>query len=333
MVMLLRNADVRACVDMADAIDVLQAAFLEQSKGGLHQPQRLNMPAGEPGKTFLRIGPCVMQHSGWMGFKAMNLAQNVGVRYQVHLYSLADGELRAIMDGQFLTTLRTGATSGVATRRLARQTPGVVGVLGAGEEALMQLEAVRTLGLVAEAKVYSPTAAKREALAGYFRERFQMKITAVASEQEAVVGCDMVVAAVNSPRPVILGEWLSPGMHVNSVGTARPTQREVDNEVFRRSAIVVVDTREGVFSEAGDGVAAKDVMKPESAYELAQLVDGTAPTRSDDRQITLFKSVGTAVQDIAVAVCAYQNALARNIGEDIGGFPTVLQKTAAKIYH
>lgn len=333
MVMLLRNADVRACVDMADAIDVLEAAFLEESKGGLHQPPRLNMPAGEPGKTFLRIGPCVMQHSGWMGFKAMNLAKNVGVRYQVHLYSMADGELRAIMDGQFLTTLRTGATSGVATRRLARKTPGVVGVLGAGEEAMMQLEAVRTLGLVASAKVFSPTPEKREALAAYFRNRFQMQITAVGSEQEAVVGCDMVVAAVNSPKPVILGEWLSPGMHVNSVGTARPTQREIDNEVFRRSAIVAVDTRAGVFNEAGDGLAAKDVMKPENAYELAQLVGGTAPARTDDRQITLFKSVGTAVQDIAVAVRAYQNALARKIGEDIAGFPTILEKTATKSYH
>src|SRR5262249_31683270 len=147
MVMLLRNADVRACVDMAEAIDALDAAFLEESKGGIDQPQRLNMPAGEVGKTFLRIGPCVMNRSGWMGFKAMNLAKNVGVRYQVHLYSMEDGELRAIMDGQFLTTLRTGATSGVATKRLARSTPGVVGVLGAGEEARMQLEAVRVLGL------------------------------------------------------------------------------------------------------------------------------------------------------------------------------------------
>lgn len=333
MVMLLRNADVRACVDMADAIDVLEAAFLEEARGGLHQPPRLNMPAGEPGKTFLRIGPCVMQHSGWMGFKAMNLAKNVGVRYQVHIYSIADGELRAIMDGQYLTTLRTGATSGVATKRLARKTPGVVGVLGAGEEAMMQLEAVRTLGLVASAKVFSPTREKREAFAAYFRDRLQMKIAAVGSEKEAVEGCDVVVAAVNSPKPVILGEWLSAGMHVNSVGTARPTQREIDNEVFRRSAIVTVDTREGVFSEAGDGLAAREVIKPENAYELAQLVSGSAPVRTDDLQITLFKSVGTAVQDIAVAVRAYQNAMARKIGEEIAGFPTILEKTAAKLYH
>jgi ornithine cyclodeaminase/alanine dehydrogenase-like protein (mu-crystallin family) len=263
----------------------------------------------------------------------MNLAKNIGVRYQVHLYSMADGELRAIMDGQFLTTLRTGATSGVATMRLARRTPGVIGVLGAGEEAAMQLEAVRTLGLVASARVFSPTPAKREALAAHFRDSFDMDIVAVGTEKEAVVGCDLVVAAVNSPQPVILGEWLSPGMHVNSVGTARPTQREVDNEVFRKSDIVVVDTRAGVFSEAGDGLAAKQVMCPESAYELAQLVSGVAPARTDDREITLFKSVGTAVQDIAVAVRAYQNALACKAGEDIAGFPTILEKTPAKIYH
>lgn len=333
MVLLLRNPEVRKCVDMADAIDSLEAAFLEEHRGGLHQPHRLNMPAGESGKTFLRIGPCVMHHSGWMGFKAMNLAKDVGVRYQVHLYSMADGELRAIMDGQFLTTLRTGATSAVATKRLARKTPGVIGVLGAGEEALMQLEAIRTLGLVKSARVYSPTVQKREALAAWFRERFDMTIAAVGSAEEAVRGSDIVVAAVNSPKPVLLGKWLTPGMHVSSVGTARPTQREIDEAVLQMADIMIVDTREGVFSEAGDCIAATGVIDPKSTYELAELVGGTAPVRTQDTQLTLFKSVGTAVQDIAVAVRAYQNALARGVGEKLEGFPSVLQKTAAKIYH
>lgn len=335
MVLLLTNDEVRASVDMKEAIDVVEAGFREEAEGGLHQPHRLNMPAGEPGKSFLRLGPCVMHHSGWMGFKAMNLAKDIGVRYQVHIYKMATGELCSIMDGQFLTTIRTGATSGVATKYLARKTPGLVGVLGSGQESMMQLEAMRALGLVSAARIYSPTPEKREALAAFFRDKHGLDVKAVATAREAVEGCDSVVGAVNSAQPVILGEWLRPGMHINSVGTARPTQREIDHEVFRRAEITVVDTREGVFKEAGDGVlAVKDgIVNPDAAFELSQLVVGKAPARTSDSQITLFKSVGTAVQDIAVAVKAYENARARGLGRDMGTFPYILEKNAQKPYN
>jgi len=334
-VLLLTNDEARAAVDMTEAIEVLEAAFLEEAQGGLLQPHRLNMPAGEVGKSFLRIGPCVMGHSGWMGFKAMNLAQDIGVRYQIHLYSMATGELVAIMDGQFLTTLRTGATSAVATRYLARRSPGVVGVLGAGQEALMQVEAVRALGLALSARIYSPTPAKREALAAQLRDSHGLEAIAVDSPRKAVEGCDVVVAAVNSPTPVVEGAWLAPGVHINSVGTARPTQREIDLEVFRRASLTVVDTREGVFKEAGDALAAvtAGVARRQEVFELSQLVSGRSPRRSDERQITLFKSVGTAVQDVALAVRVYQNALKRNLGQDLGAFPYILQKSALKPYH
>ena len=333
MVLLLSNDEVRATIGMTEAIDALDAAFLEEAQGQVHQPQRLNMPAPEAGKSFLRIGACVMSGSGWMGFKAMNLAKNVGVRYQVHLYSLADGALRAIMDAQYLTTLRTGATSGVATKRLSLQRPGKVAVLGAGQEALMQLEAMRVLGLVSSAAIFSPTPQKREALAEFFRETHGMKVSAVDSAKSAVSDADIVVAAVNASEPVILGDWLKPGVHVNSVGTARPTQREIDSDVFRRSAIVVVDTRNGVFTESGDCIAAADVIKPEQAFELSDLVAGRAPARTHDHQITLFKSVGTAVQDIAVAARIYQVAEAKGLGTRLHDFPYVLEKQASKPYH
>src|SRR5262249_45432690 len=150
----------------------------EEGEGGVQQPPRTNIPIDDP-KGFLRLGPCIMKNSRWMGFKAMNLAEGVGCRYQVHLYSMNDGVLRAIMDAQFLTTLRTGATSAIATRYLARRQPGVVGVIGSGREAYTQLEAMRVLGCVASAKVYSPTACNREAFARYFRDSFGMDIVSV----------------------------------------------------------------------------------------------------------------------------------------------------------
>jgi ornithine cyclodeaminase/alanine dehydrogenase len=319
MTLLLSHDDVCAAVDMHDAIAAMELGFAEQGDGFVTQPARLNTKAG---KGWIRLGPCVMERSGFMGFKAMNLAPGVGVRYQVHLYSISNGELLAIMDAQHLTTLRTGATAAVATKRLARAEKCDVAVLGSGVEARAQIEAMHALGLVKEARVYSKTEANRARFADDYRKQ-GINIRPVGSAQEACDGAGIVVAAVKSPETVFYGAWLKPGMHVNSVGTARHEQREIDPETFKRSAIIVVDTREGVFGEAGDAVAAKDVVKPGDVHELAALVTGKAPKRTSADQITLFKSVGTAVQDVAVAAKIYEQAMAKRLGRDIGAFPIV----------
>ena len=316
--LLLKHDEVCASVSMADAIEAMEGAFREEGEGGVTLPARINMKAG---KGWLRVGPVALEHSGWSGFKAMNMAPGIGVRYQVHLYNAASGELLAIMDAQHLTTLRTGATSAVATRRLARSGPQVVALLGSGPEARAQLEAMEALGIVKAARVFSPTVANRERLAAEFKPR--MEIVAVDSARAAVEGSDLVLAAVKSAQTVLLGEWLRPGMHVNSVGTARRDQREIDPATFQRSAIIVVDTREGVFGEAGDAVAAKEVVSPEQVHELSELVVGKAPRRTSPEQITLFKSVGTGVQDIALAAMIYQRARQRGLGVEIDGFPIV----------
>jgi len=332
VVLLLRHEDVRAAVTMADAIAAMETGFAEEGNGGVQQPPRINIPI-DPPKGFLRLGPCVMRQSRWMGFKAMNLVEGTGCRYQVHLYSMEDGALRAIMDAQLLTTLRTGAASAVATKRLARRQPGIVGIVGSGREAFMQLEAMRVLGMVGAARVYSPTAANRSAFAAYFRDRLGMDIQPVDSARAAVEGTDLVLAAVASSEPAVLGRWLRPGMHINSVGTARPTLREIDEEVLRRSDLMVVDTREGVFKEAGDCVVAKAWLRPEQAHELAELVAGKVSGRSSDEQITLFKSVGTAVEDTALAVRIYENATSLGLGQDLGEFPALIDKSAPNIRH
>ena len=322
MTLLIKHDEVVASTSMTDAIAAMESAFLEEGNGGVTLPARINVKAGE---GWLRVGPVVLEQSGWMGFKAMNLVPGQGVRYQVHLYRIETGELLAIMDAQHLTTLRTGATSAVATRRLARKGPATVALIGAGAEAKAQLEAMQALGIVRKARVYSRTPANREALAADFRERHGMDVVAVANGREAVEGSDIVLAAVKSSETVLFGEWLKPGMHVNSVGTARRDQREIDPAVFTRSAVIAVDTREGVFGEAGDAVAAKDAVKPEDVHELCELVAGKAPVRTSDEQITLFKSVGTGVQDIALAAVIWQNAVKAGLGIRIDGFPILKQ--------
>ena len=318
MTLLLSHGDVRACIDMTGAIAAMEAGFLEEGEGFAKLPQRINMKAG---KGWLRVGPVALERSGWMGFKAMNLAAGRGVRYQVHLYEIESGALLAIMDAQHLTTLRTGATSAVATKRLARPGLADVALLGSGPEAQAQLEAMRALGIVRRARVFSPTAANRERLAAEYRTAHGMDIAAVDSAAAAVDGADIVLAAVKSSQTVLQGAWLRPGTHVNSVGTARPDQREIDVETFTRSHRIVVDTREGVFGEAGDAVAARDAVASETVTELAALVASGAGGRSDADEITLFKSVGTGLQDIGLAAAIYAAARARGVGTDIGEFP------------
>lgn len=318
MACLLTHEDVRALVTMGDAIEAMEMAFAEEGAGAALLPPRINMKAG---RGWLRIGPVALERSGWMGFKAMNLVPGQGVRYQVHLYRIENGELLAIMDAQHLTTLRTGATSAVATRRLARQGAAVVAVLGSGVEAQAQLEAMHADGRVKSARVFSPTVANRQRLAEDFRRRHGMQIVDVASAEEAVDGAQIVLAAVKSAEPVLFGRWLRPGMHVNSVGTARKDQREIDQETFARSDRIAVDTREGVFGEAGDAVAAKEIVSGKEVHELSALVAGKASGRVDLNEITLFKSVGTGIQDIALAAVIYQRAQEREVGKPIGVFP------------
>jgi ornithine cyclodeaminase/alanine dehydrogenase len=143
----------------------------------------------------------------------------------------------------------------------------------------------------------------------------------LASAEAAVDGSEIVLAAVKSNATVFWGRWLKPGMHVNSVGTARRDQREIDVETFTRSDVIVVDTREGVFGEAGDAYEAREAVPADSVSELSAVVAGKAGGRTNENQITLFKSVGTGIQDIALAAVIYQRARERRIGTDIGTFP------------
>ncbi|HTJ95705.1 MAG TPA: ornithine cyclodeaminase family protein [Pararobbsia sp.] len=322
MTLLLTHEDVRKAVSMQDAIDAMEAAFAEEGRGAALLPQRINMKLS---KGWLRVGPVALEESRWMGFKAMNLTPGQGVRYQVHLYSMDDGSLKAIMDAQHLTTLRTGATSAVATRRLARPGAGEVAVLGSGVEARAQIEAMIVAGYVKRARVFSPTAANRKRLCDDMRAAYGVDMIDVDNAEDAVTGADIVVAAVKAGEPVLFGRWLKPGTHVNSVGTARRDQREIDVETFTRSSLIVVDTREGVFTEAGDAYAAREAVSPESALELHELAGDVQSRRTSDEQITLFKSVGTGIQDIALAAVIYRNALAAGLGNELGEFPYLKQ--------
>ncbi len=303
---------------MAEAVAAAEEGFRVQARGEFSLPPRLTAPAP---KGWLRMMPAILSGMEVMGFKAMNLSPGVGVRYVVFLYRIRDGELLAIMDAEPLTTQRTGAVSAVATKWMARLNASTVGVIGSGAEARAQLYAMAAVRQIRSARVFSPNSEHRNRFAQEMSKTLGIDVSAVESARDAVRETDLVVLAVKATTPVFFGDWLEPGMHVNAIGSVRPEQREIDSATFRRSDLVVVDYRDETM-ECGDGLAAKaDGVDGGRFHELSEIVDGKASGRTDSRAITLFKSVGTALQDLALAKKIYEAAVSKGLGRNLGVFP------------
>ncbi len=197
------------------------------------------------------------------------------------------GEPLAVMDGRLITEMRTAAASAVATERLARPDASVLAILGSGVQAGSHLAALRHVRSFKEVRVWSP----RNAPA--FAQRHGVKAAATAAD--AVRGADVVVVAANATTPVLQGRWLAPGTHVNAIGATRPDWRELDDAVVT-TARIFVDSREAALRESGDVIAAKS-----EVTEIGAVVSGADPGRRNAEELTLFKSVGVAVEDVAAA--------------------------------
>jgi alanine dehydrogenase len=211
------------------------------------------------------------------------------------LFEPGTGEPLVTMDGRLITEVRTAAVSAVATDRLAKHDASVLALIGSGVQARSHLEALRLVRDFREVRVWSPRHARA------FAEEHD--VVAAASAEEAVRGADVVVTATTSQTPVLFGEWLSPGVHVNAVGAARPDWRELDDGVLSR-ARVYVDSREAAMKESGDVIAAGEVVA-----EIGAVAAGTEPGRRSEEEVTLFKSLGLAVEDVATAELVYRKAL------------------------
>jgi len=245
--------------------------------------------------------------AGYASTKAYHLVEGAGVRYVVSLYRLADGELVAGMDGRLITDLRTGAASGVVARKVPVTGPVSLGLIGAGHQSRMQLESLAAVYRVQSASVFSPTPANRDAFAREMAAKLKIPVNAVASAEAAARGHAVVVAATSSrsSEPVLRGAWLDRCRLLCAVGSTRPQSVEVDADCFRGAGLVVVDSPRAV-EEAGDlQQAVKQGAAPaEKQATLAQLVTGKAAVPAPGRVV--FKSVGTALQDLALAVRYYE---------------------------
>ena len=293
--MILDENDVRRLLKMRDLIPAMERALAELSGGRAVQPLRTVIPVAEH-QGFLGVMPAYV--SGALGAKLVTFFPNNRDVHTHHaviiLFRPETGEPLVTMDGRLITEMRTAAASAVATRALARPDAAVLAILGSGVQARSHLEALRLVRRIREVRVWSP----RNAAA--FAARFRVR--AAGSAEEAVRGADIVVVATSSKTPVLKGAWLSAGAHVNAVGASRPDWRELDDEVLAR-AKVFVDSREACSRESGDVIAGGKI-----AAEIGSVVSGAAPGRTSADEITLFKSVGVAVEDVVSADLVYRAA-------------------------
>ncbi len=295
--LVLDETAVRKLLRMDALIPAMADALLALSAGEVVQPVRVVLPIAEHG-GFLGSMPAYA--SGQLGAKLVTFyPNNQGIHTHhavIVLFSATTGEPTVMMDGRLITEMRTAAASAVATKVLARATTPVLAILGSGTQARSHLEALRLVRDFQEVRVWSP----RNAAA--FAEKFG--VHAASSAEDAVCGADVVVVASGSRTPVLRGEWLSPGAHINAVGATRPTWRELDDAVIRRAKLYV-DSREAASQESGDVIAAQGTF-----FELGEVIGGIRPGRENDEEITLFKSVGVAVEDIASAALVWRLATA-----------------------
>lgn len=321
MTLLLDGKDMDELLDPRRSIEELRGALAEQADGKVQMPQRQTTDT-QDGQNWLRISQAFLNGSGYMGFKSMNRAAGMGMRYLVCLYRIETGELLAIMDANWITTRRTAATSALGTHLLAPEGEHTVGLIGAGVQARAFLTAYQSLRPIESVVVYSPRPESRTAFAHEIREKLGVTAEAVTSPEAVAMACPVTVLAMRAPRqPVYRSEWLRPGVHVTGLSSVRPEAREVDDGLWSRSDVVVLDDR-GTVLQSGDGrsVTAAGTLATDTLPELWELATGRVG-RTSAEQITMFKSSGNAMQDVAVAVGAYKLAIESGRGRDLGAFP------------
>jgi ornithine cyclodeaminase/alanine dehydrogenase len=320
--LLLKYAEVANLLTPLEVIQAARAGLLEQSAGLVQVPPRTTVDSSS-GQGWLRLMPAILNGSNIMGFKAMHSTPGVGVGYIIALYDLPTGTLLAQLDADRITTQRTAATAAVAVDELASPEIHQVGIIGSSEQARAMLTAVAQVRKLPKVNVYSPTPENRKRFADHMGEKLNITVKPVDSPERAVKGCDLVLSVFRAgAKPVLCGSWLEPGTHICSVSAVRPVAREIEDNVWSRSTTIVLDDKQHVF-ESGDGISAlksKAIAKDQAA-ELWEIVGKHRAGRKNGSDITLYKGVGYALQDLVVAKAVYERAKSLGMGKDVGEFP------------
>tara|TARA_B110000263_G_scaffold235589_1_gene234180 strand:- start:2089 stop:3042 length:954 start_codon:yes stop_codon:yes gene_type:complete len=315
MALYLSDQEVAQLLPMDECIDVLDQAFAHAGAGKVdNRPRnRIRMPGG-----FFHFMVASNEGHGVFGYKAYPSFAG-GAKMIVMLYDYETGALLSCMEGGRLGQIRTGAATGLATKYMAKQDAATVAVIGSGFQARTQLEAVCAVRDIKGVKVFSRKEERRTAFAERSSESLKVDVKAVESAEECVEGAEVVIVITSAREPALLGEWLSPGAHVNAAGGNHWMRREVDEETVLRSEVIVVDDLDQAKIECGDlmWLEPRGSFRWDMAKELQDVVAGRVNGRPSPESITLFESMGLALEDIAAAHLVYKKAKEQGIGQEL----------------
>jgi len=321
-IVVLSHHDVERLLPMAECIDAMERALIALSAGESHMPLRTVVrPPGAAGLMGLMPAYRGGERPAY-GLKAVCVFPgNSAIGKDSHqgsvmLFDGATGELLALINAAAVTAIRTGAVSGLATRLLARPDAGDLALIGAGVQARTQLAAVAAVRPLRRVRVAARTPESARSLAAELGPAYPFPVEAAASAEEAVRGADLIVTATTSAEPVLRRAWVAPGAHINAVGSSIPTARELDAATMA-AASLFVDRRESTLNESGDFLFAQreGAVSPEHIRaEIGEVAAGARPGRASPDEITLFKSLGLAVEDMAAAELLYRRAREQGAG-------------------
>jgi ornithine cyclodeaminase len=321
-ILILNHAEVEQLLPMEQCIEVMAEALAGLSAGQLHQPLRTVVRPPDAAGLMGLMPAYRGGERAIYGLKAVcvfpgNSAKGKDAHQgSVMLFSGDTGELLALINASAITAIRTAAVSGVATRLLARPDAGELAIVGTGVQAHAHLAAIAAVRPISRARVVSRSPEHATTFAETMAARYPFPIEPVASVEEAVRGADLIVTATTAAEPIVKREWLASGAHLNAVGSSIPTTREVDTATIA-AASLFVDRRESTLNESGDYLFAmrEGAIGPEHIRaEIGEVLLGTKTGRASPDEITLFKSLGLAVEDLAAADYVYHQAQAQGLG-------------------
>lgn len=319
--------DIDRALSMAEAVEVVKDAFIQLSLKKAQSPVRTSLTLKEAGEAAL-VMPAYLEESRALGAKMVTVlpwnpqANLPAVQGIVFLFDAATGSPMAILEGTHLTRFRTGAASGAATQVLSRPDSRSLAVFGAGGQAFFQVKGVLAARKIERLRVFDLLSEKADELVEKLRADPScrgIELLRAGTPAEALEGADIVVTATTSSRPVFDGKLLKEGMHINAIGSFKPEMQEVDEETIRRARIFV-DSLEACLEEAGDLIIPLKrgrIQKADILAELGEVAAGKKAGRGSVREITYFKSVGNAVQDVSVAQAVYRRGGEKNLGQEV----------------
>jgi ornithine cyclodeaminase/alanine dehydrogenase-like protein (mu-crystallin family) len=331
---LLNEADVAGLLSIDELVDAMKGALVQFSTGKVVQPVRAVLPVGTA-RSFFGVMPAALSEHGGAGASHPHAAAigaklvtvfpgNASRELPTHmatilLFSAETGALVAVLDGRYITEARTAAVSAVSAVALARDETETLAIVGSGVQARSHVTALETVFDLGEIRVWSRDTVHVGDFIDEMTPITKGALAGAASAEHAVRDADLIVLATSSPEPVIRNEWVKDGAHVISVGACRPTEREMDPALVARG-VLYVDSREAALVESGDvvmGIREGRFAASHIAGELGAVIAGTAPGRRSPRDVTIFKSLGLAVEDVVTADLIYRRAVAMDVGQEL----------------